>query len=91
MVALQLVLVASTRPKLRPAILVSIDIGTLLALLTCNEDVARVAALSTFCNLCDSSGGGGGVWRRVVSTGQQQLALRQLYTVLEVEVGNARR
>jgi len=87
--ALQLVLVASTRPKLRPAILVSIDIGTLLALLTCNEDVARVAALSTFCNLCDSSGGGGGVWRRVVSTGQQQLALRQLYTVLEVEVGNA--
>ena len=86
--ALQLVLVASNREKLRSSILAAIDVNTLLALLTCNEDVARVAALATFNNLCDVKSGGG-IWRRVVASGHKQLALRQLHTVLEVEVGNA--
>ena len=56
--ALQLVLVASNREKLRSSILAAIDVNTLLALLTCNEDVARVAALATFNNLCDVKSGG---------------------------------
>jgi len=86
--ALQLVLVASNREKLRASILAAIDVSTLLALLTCNEDVARTAALATFNNLCDAKSGGG-IWRRVVAAGHKQLALRQLHTVLEVEVGNA--